>query len=959
MDRHGVRIALHGELVAILSFCGGPVEKPVFKDDSSSAAPTAMVIDHSETAVAEFLNSAAVGPSGLVLEGEAGIGKTTLWLTAVEQARERGFRVLSAQPAAAESVQAYASLADLLSGVAPAVWADLPGPQRLAIDRVLLGTDSAAPATDQRAVAAAFLSIINRLTDDSPMLLAIDDLQWVDPSTVRVVEFAVRRLTGPIGILGAERTVPASETTLSWLRLPRPDAMRRIQVPPLSLGALHTVFSERLGRTFPRPTIIRIQEISGGNPLYAIEIARALTADAALTEAALPGTLAGLVQARIGGLASEVQEVLLAAACAAAPTVEFVARATGADTNHVVALLEDAEDNGIVEIRGDTICFVHPLLAQGIYTSVSAAGRRRMHRRLAEIVTEPELQARHLALAATSGDLQTLRSLDNAAEIARSRGAPAAAAELVNLARSLGGDTSERRISAARHLLAAGDSPGAVSIVEQAIADMQPGPLRAEAWTLLASGHVYHDGNVEAVKCFEHALAEVGGNLALRVQTLTALAAMLANGARFDDARRAIDDAVSHATRLGHPSLLGRACSARVELRMLQGEGYDDAAMQHALQQDDRDGDTPAFLRSRFHSGLTLSWAGQFDQARADLAVVRRRCAERGEENELACISLWAVQLEIWRGDFPAAAALAEDSYDRGLLVGGDEMFGLSRINKCVVAAYAGRVDEARRFGAEGIAACQRYGGLAVAAWGVMCIGFLEVSLGDHEAALVALAPLIRTQDAAPEATEIYLAWFVPDAVESLIQLGRLDEAELLIERLERNGRRLDRPWMLAMSARGRAMLLASRSDLAGANAAAQQAIAEHSRLAMPFERARTQLLVGQLQRRSRQKDAARATLQEALLAFEGMGTPLWAERARVELERVDVGPRQAAGLTPSEQRVAELAASGMTNRDVAAALFISSKTVEANLSRIYHKLGIRSRAELGRRLDHPRGGEA
>ncbi len=147
------------------------------------------------------------------------------------------------------------------------MWADLPEPQRLAIDQVLLRTESATPATDQRAVAAAFLSVINRLVDDAPVLLAIDDLQWLDPSTVRVVEFAVRRLTGPVGVLGAERTDPASETTVSWLRLPRPDAMRRIQVPPLSLGGLHAVLSERLGRTFPRPTISRIQRDIGWKPL--------------------------------------------------------------------------------------------------------------------------------------------------------------------------------------------------------------------------------------------------------------------------------------------------------------------------------------------------------------------------------------------------------------------------------------------------------------------------------------------------------------------------------------------------------------------------------------------------------------------------------------------------------------------------------------------------------------------
>jgi DNA-binding CsgD family transcriptional regulator len=194
-------------------------------------------------------------------------------------------------------------------------------------------------------------------------------------------------------------------------------------------------------------------------------------------------------------------------------------------------------------------------------------------------------------------------------------------------------------------------------------------------------------------------------------------------------------------------------------------------------------------------------------------------------------------------------------------------------------------------------------------------------------------------------------AEFIPDAVEAFIALGRYDEAEPLVAALERNGRRLDRAWMLAVGARCRAMLQAAQGDLDGANSAAQQAMTEHNRLPMPFERARTQLLVGQLQRRSCKKDAASTTLSEALHTFEKLGTPLWAERARVELDRVDIGPRQSAGLTASEQRVAELAASGMTNRDVATALFISPKTVEANLSRIYHKLAIRSRAELGRRM--------
>jgi DNA-binding NarL/FixJ family response regulator len=144
-------------------------------------------------------------------------------------------------------------------------------------------------------------------------------------------------------------------------------------------------------------------------------------------------------------------------------------------------------------------------------------------------------------------------------------------------------------------------------------------------------------------------------------------------------------------------------------------------------------------------------------------------------------------------------------------------------------------------------------------------------------------------------------------------------------------------------------MWLAAKGDIAGAHRMAQQAMTDHERLPMPFERARTQLLVGQLQRRQRQKETATATFRTALTAFEEMGAPLWADRARAELARTNVTPSRGLTLTPSEQRVAELAASGMTNRDIAAALFISPKTVEANLARIYRKLSIKSRAELGR----------
>lgn len=399
-----------------------------------------------EQAVADFLTSASARPAGLLLEGEAGIGKTTLWLTALDRARELGFEVLVARAASAESVLAYAALADLLGEVDPSIWADLPNPQRIAVDRIMLHGDETDPATDQRAVAAGFLAVIERIIKSAPLIVAIDDLQWLDPSSVRVVGFATRRLSGRVGVLATVRTGPDIEANASWLQMLRPDAIRRIHLPPLTLGGVNQVISGRFGRAFPRPTMVRIHEISGGNPFYALEFARAIDAAEPGSETVLPDTLAELVRARVGSLDVDVRQALLAAACIAAPTVEQVAQATGEGADRVIGLLEEAEDKGIVGIDGHLVRFAHPVLARGIYTGAATAQRRDMHRRLAGIVAEPELKARHFALAAATGDPDTLDARDNAAEMARVRGASAAAAELLELALTLDGDTPPRRI---------------------------------------------------------------------------------------------------------------------------------------------------------------------------------------------------------------------------------------------------------------------------------------------------------------------------------------------------------------------------------------------------------------------------------------------------------------------------------------------------------------------------------
>lgn len=320
------------------------------------------------SAEAELVGSVLGGaePAALLLDGEAGIGKTTVLLSAVDRAHELGFTVLFARAAVTESALGYAALADLLAGIEPATLGFLPAPQRGALDRILLRAPDDGAGTDPRAVAAALLAVITRLSERSPVLVALDDAQWLDTSSVHAIAFAARRLSGPVKVIGTVRTGIGEDPAL-WLQLSRPEALQRIRLGPLSVGALHAVLLHRLRRSFSRPAMMRIHEVSGGNPFYAIEYARGPADN--LKSGALPPTLADLVRQRIDGLAREVREALLAVSCLGTPTADLVGRALGVD----------AEDRGIIGVDGDRVRFSHPLLAHGVYSTAAPAARREMH----------------------------------------------------------------------------------------------------------------------------------------------------------------------------------------------------------------------------------------------------------------------------------------------------------------------------------------------------------------------------------------------------------------------------------------------------------------------------------------------------------------------------------------------------------------------------------------------------
>jgi len=901
--------------------------------------------------VADFLDSASAGASALVIEGDAGIGKTTLWLSALDQARERGFAVLAARASATDSVLAYTTLADLVAD-AGIDGTPLPDPQRLAIDRILLRANADGQPTDQRTVAAAFVSVIQILAESSPLLVAVDDLQWLDTSSAHAIGFAARRATGRVGLLATFRTEGHRDHAPSWFAPPPPAEVARIRLGPLSVGALHTAVSQRLGRSLSRPQMSRIYDVSAGNPFYAIELARTLLDQPPGAQVSTPGTLMELVHNRVGTLEPAVRQALLAVACVGAPNITDIAYAIDSDAHHVVGVLEAAETQGIVEIAGNRVQFSHPLIAQGCYDDATAAQRRAMHRRLAELVTEPELRARHLALSDPVGEPQTLTALDTAAHIARRRGAPLAAAEFLDLAIRLGGDTPKRRIRSARNHLDAGDSARARTLLGETISALPQGELRAEALHMLAVVSLYDDSFVEAADLLKRALGEAGDLLPLRVQTLVTLSFALLNLGDMTAALATVDQALAAAGPLGHPQLLSQTLSMSVHLRFRRGDGLDQLSLQRALELEDRQAFMPAALRPGVQKALLLGWSGDLGQAYEEMTSWRRRCRERGEQGELIHVEFNIFQIEVWRGNFTEAIQLADDAMESALQLGGDLALGTALTMRATIAAYAGDEQRARDQAAAALAASQRCGAQLLAQWPIVSLGFLDVSLRDYAGALHALAPLLSDFNAGPGGTEISVASFLPDAVEALVGLSRFDEAEPFVAALERNGRRLDRAWMLAVGARCRAMLLAAQGDLEAAMAAAQTAMDEHGRLPMPFERARSQLLLGQLQRRQRHRDAASANVGAALAAFDDLGTPLWSAKARASLGRSEVTAGPAKLLTTAERRVAELAASGMTNRDVAAALFISPKTVEVHLTHIYRKLDVHTRTELVHRLD-------
>ena len=385
-------------------------------------------------ALEAFLGAVPAGGQALLLEGDAGIGKSALWYEGLRLARERSFRLLTARAARAETQVAFATVGDLFAPVLEATLPRLVPVQRRALEVALLLRESDGRPPDARLLGLALLSVVRALAEDGPLLVALDDVQWADPSSAEVLRFVLRRLEGePVAVLATVRERPVEAP----LELDRAfAAFRRLTVGPLSVGAIHRLLWGRLALNLPRPLLLRVHEIVGGNPFFALELGRGLvdgTIRADGTDVALPESLVALVTERLRALPARVRETLVAVAALAAPSVVLLEALGPA----VVDDIELAQKRGVLELDGDRIRFTHPLLAPACYTAMPLHRRRRLHRRLAELDVDPEERARHLALAASGPDEEIAAALETAATQARARGAAQAAAELAQRAVAL------------------------------------------------------------------------------------------------------------------------------------------------------------------------------------------------------------------------------------------------------------------------------------------------------------------------------------------------------------------------------------------------------------------------------------------------------------------------------------------------------------------------------------------
>jgi DNA-binding CsgD family transcriptional regulator len=893
-----------------------------------------------------LLEAARGGVSGaLLLHGEAGIGKTALMRWAI--GRATGMRVLRARGIETESDIPFAGLAELVSPLLDRLDA-IPEVQA----RALRGALALGPATphDRFTVPAGLLSLLGVGAEEQPVLAAIDDAQWLDEPSLEAFLFAGRRLEAEgIAMLGSVR----DGTTAAALEVPW---LERLRISPLADDEAR----ELLAGTHPErlaPSVAdRLVSTAAGNPLALLEIPRQLSdgqraGREPLEEPLRPGT--GVERAfrrALDALDDDARRALLVAATAHTgrlDVIEPALREAGLSATH----LAPAENARLIAVSDGEVDFRHPLLRSTAYHATSAAERRGAHAALAATAPEgsPE-RAWHLAAGAVAPDEAVAAALEVAALDARGRGAHATAARDFGRAAQLTPDDeprARRLLEAAVDATRSGEPDRAFALLGDA-ARLASDPLLA-ADVQRMTGHVemrrgsplvaYELLVAEAERVRSRDPRRAAGMLleASVTHMMTGdMHALIATAER----ARALATSADPAVELLATAVIGEA---HLALGDLEGDALLTVCEPYLLE-----GDPLAIVEIVGMAAHSSVWIEKFDRAQRIfdrlLAAARDASAVSALIYPLAACS----HLDFRLGRWATARAQAAESVELAQDTGQQALLTHSLAALAHVEAAMGLQDECRRHVADGLALVSRFQADALGAYLHGALGLLELGLGRVPEAIAALEESQQIGDRLQ--TQPSVTMTTPDLAEAYARTGRRDDALGLLDAFEEAGRRAGSRWTEAAAGRLRALL----GPDAEVRPRFEAALAVHENLPMPFERARTLLCFGERLRRARQRAEAREPLKEALETFERLGARGWAERTRTELRAT--GEQQARRaetaaeqLTPHELQIAVLVSQGMTNREAAAALFLSPKTIEYHLGQIYRKLEVRGRAQLAR----------
>ena len=895
--------------------------------------------------IGSFLGRLAQGPATLVLAGQPGAGKTTLLRAGSALAADRGYTRLETRPARSDLRLAFAGLADLLERCLP-VLDELPAPQARALRVALLLEESRPQPPEPRIIAAAFRSVLRILARSAPVLLIIDDIQWLDPASAAAVGFAVRRLDdAAAGLLCAQRTTREDDELPLELGHTRPEVT---VVRPAGLGAsaLHRMLRSRLGASFPQPTLRRIEAESAGNPFIALEIGRALTRrgvhSVGTSILPVPGTLTGLVGERLSTLSPAVLDaVRLVAVRPGASIGDYLtAGISGPELDAAVAA-------GVLDPDGGRLRFAHPLMAAAVADATPPAQRRELHAVAAGIARLPEERARHRALAAAGPSAVMAAELDEAAQAAADRGSPATAADLFGLAAAMTpdehpADAGRRRLVAARQLALAGETRAARAALEDLADSMSPGAGRSDVLSQL--GLLREDDLTVAIDLQEQALAQAAGD-PLRAADIHMIMSdiALAQGDQ-ELAFAKAQQALAEAERAGDTELLAATLAQAYCYGFIVGADVDDAWLKRALELERTASGGPLRTQPSFVAGFCHMSLGRLEEAEAELRYFLSRAEADGIEYSRADALLRLSLLAVRRGDAEAAASLAAEGLDIAEQIDLPQLITALLYGCARAALHRGETGQVRELAARGAELAQQSGDRPYSISHQALLGSLDLALGDYHAAVAGFRPLIGSWQ------EMGARLFVnqgsaSDAVEALVAAGELDDARTLLDAAEPLA---SEPSVAAAMLRCQGALSAALGDLEMAEQQLTEALGLLGQVSpQPLEWGRTLLILGGIQRRRKQRAAARATLLAAAATFDQIGAPLWAGQVRAELGRISGRAAGPAELTATESRVAELVARGRSNREVAAELCVTVRTVESTLTRSYAKLGIRSRTEL------------